>query len=201
MTLTQAILFVLGFESLVALPLAFAGITGSPHDFSAKAWSGGEICVACHTPHRPDTSLPGSPLWNHEVSLASYQLYSSASLNQTPGQPGVYSKMCLSCHDGTVAISSFGQYTGTEFVTGAALVGTDLSNDHPIGISMYHSAGLSCGNCHSLHPFGFVSVLPFFDGKVECATCHDVHNQRVADAKMLRKSRSGSAICQHCHAK
>ena len=74
--------------------LACAGtITGSAHDFSTQSWSGGRICVACHTPHKADTTITDAPLWNHANSTAVYTLYSSPTLNATISQPGGGSKL------------------------------------------------------------------------------------------------------------
>ena len=175
-------------------------IVGSAHDFSSQGWSRGEICIMCHAPHNA-VKPQLVPLWNHLTTTVAFTLYSSSSLHNTPGQPGAHSKSCLSCHDGTVAIDSFGGTTGSRFISGPALIGTDLSDDHPIGIGFSHENGLNCLNCHGMHPFGFVSVLPFFDGKVEGATCHDVHNMRVAGPQLVRKTLTKSALCLHCHAK
>lgn len=56
---------------LLGAQFAFAGtITGSSHDFTTQAWSGGRICVACHTPHKANTSVADAPLWNHTNSTA-----------------------------------------------------------------------------------------------------------------------------------
>lgn len=117
--------------------VALADIVGTPHDFSSQGWSGGKICVVCHTPHNADPynqNPTDAPLWNHKLSKASYILYSSPKLDITPDQPGGVSKLCLSCHDGTVALDSFGGATGSNFISGSALVGTDLSDDHPVSI-------------------------------------------------------------------
>jgi hypothetical protein len=75
-----------------------------------------QICVFCHTPH--GATLGVSPLWNRKLSSATYQTYTSLSLDAiAPGavgnavsgqldQPGGSSKLCLSCHDGTLAIGN-----------------------------------------------------------------------------------------------
>ncbi len=197
-----------------ALP-AIAGIQGSPHDFSQHGWSGGEICRTCHVPHN---SISGSqpPLWNHEISNETYKLYSSPTLNpklpteQPP--PGGLSRMCLSCHDGTIAIDSFGGNKGGSTITGKANLGTDLSNDHPIGIEWGHQTGQAlCLGCHNLqyNPETYTNEfvgetgrgLKFFDRKIECPTCHDVHNNQVMDVKLLRKPLAGSQLCLQCHPK
>jgi predicted CXXCH cytochrome family protein len=178
-----------------------ASITGSVHDFSGPEWGSGDTCIFCHAPHNAKTAQL-APLWNHAPSAASYTLYSSPSLHKTPGQPGDHSKSCLSCHDGTVAVDSHGSQIGTQLIAGRALIGTDLANDHPVGISMNHEAGLNCQNCHNLHQTpSLVSALPFFNGKVECATCHDPHNTTPGNTKLLRMPLSNSQLCLHCHAK
>ncbi|MDC0358622.1 cytochrome c3 family protein [Oligoflexia bacterium] len=178
-----------------------ADISASKHDFSGNSWSGGKICIVCHTPHNADTTVADAPLWNHTVTSATYTLYSSPSLVNQPQQPRGPSKLCLSCHDGTVAVESFGGNTGNTYVSGEALIGTNLSDDHPISIDWDHQNDLpSCLNCHSAHA-GWVSPLPFFDGFVECSSCHDVHNGAPANGKMLRMPKTGSQLCLHCHGK
>jgi predicted CXXCH cytochrome family protein len=187
--------------TLIGLVLmAQGGVAGSAHDLSSQGWAQGEICILCHTPHNAPTPQL-VPLWNHQTTAATFTLYGSASLHNLPGQPGPQSKSCLSCHDGTVAVDSFGGATGSRYISGPALIGTDLSDDHPVGMTFHHENGLNCQNCHQIHPWGFGSVLPFYDGRVECATCHDVHNNHVAGPHLVRKTLTQSALCLHCHAK
>ena len=81
-------------------------------------------------------------MWNRNLSGATYTPYTSSSINATDiaAEPGGSSKLCLSCHDGTVAVDNFGgTTTGTTFVTGDALLDTNLGNDHPISFT-YNSA-------------------------------------------------------------
>ena len=118
---------------------SLAGISGSAHDFGGSNWSDNQICLPCHTPHNAiikDTNgdeLP-APLWNHELSKATYTLYLDSSGNGVTGELDQYSKLCMSCHDGTVALDSFGGVSGNQYITRPqAILGTDLSNDHPIG--------------------------------------------------------------------
>ncbi len=73
-----------------------------------------EICVFCHTPHgaNPDAaSQLRAPIWNRSLSQASYQLYDqvwsrSFEGRLHPGAPTGYSRLCLSCHDGTIALGA-----------------------------------------------------------------------------------------------
>lgn len=213
---------------LVASASSLAGvIAGSAHDFSGAGWSGGQICVACHTPHGGNTSVTDAPLWNHTLSsVTNYSLYTSGTLNAgTLTQPSGVSALCLSCHDGTVAIDSYGGGAGTAGVmTGTNAVGAasqgSLANDHPIGF-IYNAAlatadgalhdpstrtvTVGAGGTRSLT--GTVANLMLFNGRLECASCHDVHNTfTAADGTgvgdpLLRVSKGGSTICLTCHNK
>ncbi len=68
--------------------------------FNLSAVPGGNTCSVCHTPH---SAVSGTPLWNHKLSEAVYNIYQSSSLEANVGQPAGYSKLCLNCHDGLVA--------------------------------------------------------------------------------------------------
>jgi len=136
-----------------------------PHNFaggSAGANAPGftQICVFCHTPHHAvtDTSLINAPLWNHRLSQASYNMTNlqtgdpkgTGFINfTTMGGEGVWtidgaSKMCLSCHDGTVAIGDV-YYSSQTIPT---VVGPDISagkiaSTHPtayFGTTLDHGA-------------------------------------------------------------
>lgn len=201
-------------------------ISGSPHDFSTQGWSGGQICVACHTPHGGNTSVSDAPLWNHTVTSAVYTLYSTSTLNAgTLAQPSGVSKLCLSCHDGTVAVDSYGGSTGSNFMTNSKAVGStangSLANDHPIGF-VYNGAlatadgalydpgtktvTVGVGGDKTKGP-GTVAALMLFNNRLECASCHDVHNNFTANNgtgtgyPLLRVTKAGSAICLTCHNK
>jgi hypothetical protein len=130
MSTWRATLAILGWAACgVWSAPAAASIEGTPHDLSAVA--GGASCSFCHTPHG---ALPGTPLWSHKLSTAVYKIYESSSLEAKVGQPTGYSKLCLSCHDGTVALTETvtGTSGGAYIPAGNANLGTDLSDDHPI---------------------------------------------------------------------
>jgi predicted CXXCH cytochrome family protein len=191
----------------MALAEAASGeFLASSHDFSDEAWSGGDRCVACHVPHAADTSVPRVQLWNHEVTTASFVLYASGTLDVKPGEPDRGSKLCLSCHDGTVAIDSFGSVTtGIQFMTGTALLGTDLTDDHPISF-VYDTAlanldgGLHDPTAQASGLGGSINADMLFEGQVQCASCHDPHGSSGVP-KLLRISNAGSALCLICHDK
>lgn len=214
----------LSTSALRAQAVPGAGISGTLHDtrswyfFAPNGYPDGQVCIMCHAPHNTSTA---GPLWNHEMSTASYTLYTSQTMNAVVEQPGPTSKLCLSCHDGTVAILS---YTGGGgWLTLADLYGTDqfghlgtnLSNDHPIGIS--YNAALASADGSLADPgvatvtvgssktkTGTISALLLANGKVECVSCHDVHNKYTVGPTtrgLLRISMDKSALCLQCHTK
>jgi len=207
---------------VVVTKLGVAGtLSGSAHDFSTAGWNtGAKVCVTCHTPHKSDTSVADAPLWNHKLQTTNYTLYSSPTTKASIGQPGGNSKLCLSCHDGTVAIDSFGGATGSTMISNAAYkatsnIGTSLNDDHPIGFTYDTALATANGSLHdpaaknvtigsSPTKSGTVAALMLFSGKMECSSCHDVHNTFAVGANgtgMVKMAAAGSAICLACHNK
>ncbi|MBF0263521.1 MAG: hypothetical protein HQL97_16980, partial [Magnetococcales bacterium] len=124
---------------------------------TVKATTEDQVCVFCHTPHAAtQASGVNAPLWNRQLSTSSYTTYESTSIDADISElrqgPGGTSKLCLSCHDGTLALGSVnvlnGQTSQTINLSGTASgkmpagegsdtgftrnLGSDLSNDHPI---------------------------------------------------------------------
>lgn len=204
--------------AVVALAVpAFAAITDSAHDFSADAWNtGGEICQPCHTPHNAYTFTSDGdgtneliPLWNHAATASSFTLYTSPTdtLDATLSAIGGVSKVCLSCHDGTVDLDNFGGVDGAANtrVSGAAALGTDLSNDHPVSFAWPTTdseiKATSTAVTFADSSTGTIDDM-LFGGNMECASCHDVHNTVSATTtKLLLKSNAASALCLTCHSK
>jgi predicted CXXCH cytochrome family protein len=214
-SIASALMWMAAMLLLFAARPGIAGsITGSLHDFTTSAWSGGRICVACHTPHKADMSVSDAPLWNHRNSTQSYTLYTSTSLNATMGQPGSTSKLCLSCHDGTVAVDSFGGATGTTTISAANNIGTTLADDHPIGFTYNTALATADGSLYdpttkavtigsgAQTKTGTISSLLLYSGKMECSTCHDVHNTfTVGTTGLTKMAQAGSQLCFACHNK
>ncbi len=171
----------------------WATIEGTGHDLAAT--SGGGSCDFCHTPHG---ALAGTPLWNHKLSTATYQIYQSSSLKAKVGQPTGASKLCLSCHDGTVALGETltGAGGGAYLSPGSANLGTDLSDDHPI--SFVYSSGLSAENAQIRAPFDLPTALKLdSSSQLQCTTCHDAHDNRYG--KFLTMPNERSQMCVSCH--
>jgi predicted CXXCH cytochrome family protein len=177
-----------------------ASIVGSPHDLSGEGYGTTQICIFCHTPHNAKTEA-SAPLWNHGDTTATYTLYSSPTFTATGiSQPGSNSKACLSCHDGTIAIDAYGSETGSNFMSGDALLDINLANDHPI--SFTYDGALAAADGGLVVPSSsseVVTGIPLFYSKMECASCHGVHDN--AHGNFLRFDNTGSALCLKCHLK
>ena len=94
-----------------AVAATLSDVRNTKHNLSVtgpgpvKAVSETQVCVFCHTPHGAE-NVPAAPLWNRKLSGATYTPYTSTSIDATDitATPGGSSKLCLSCHDGTLAI-------------------------------------------------------------------------------------------------
>lgn len=202
---------------LIMAGAAFAGVSGTPHDLSGGA---GEICVACHTPHGAVASTNG-PLWNRSQASQAYTVYTNATFEMGPATiTAPQSLACLSCHNGVASTLVNAPGPGTtspssyDIAAGAianwdatpnpfANIGTDLSNDHPIGFTYNASADLQNNGFPALAGTQIGATgMYVYAGKMECATCHDVHNQANPTRDpvyFLRMANTGSALCGACH--
>ncbi|HVT88467.1 MAG TPA: hypothetical protein VHD56_06410 [Tepidisphaeraceae bacterium] len=204
--------------------VAQAGISGSKHDFGSLGWSQNQICLPCHTPHNAIVKdgngvEVGGPLWNHTLSTATYTLYLDANGQGVTGQVDTNSKLCLSCHDGTVALDSFGGATGNTNIAGKANLGNDLSNDHPIGeAAIWPTPNPSYMVDPTLRANAsggaIMPLRALADGRqtVGCTSCHEPHNRKstthmlwvnngVAGTTVDGRAVSGSLLCLNCHKK
>ncbi len=184
-----------------------------------------EICIYCHTPH--NAIAGAAPLWTRLTPAGPYTVYTSATLDAViSNPPGPESLACLSCHDGTIAVDKFyGKQAngvtyggpgpdgviggtpdiinGTNFInTGRGYLGTNLSNDHPIGFD-YKAVALLDSEINGTYSNNKVKgIYPLFGGaktQMECASCHKVHDNTIAP--FLRATMTGSQLCLDCHLK
>lgn len=202
--------------------VAFAGIENSPHDLSANSTgddiksSETELCIFCHTPHN---AVQKNPLWNRTgATNVTFTLYSNLDNPLEGDSAGELSAstsyMCLTCHDGTTALNSYGKnedgtapdstnstvagtgVTAAGVLSSKAALGTNLSDDHPINIK-YMSASMTDGDPDIKdNPSG----VKLFGGSVQCGSCHDVHDWDT-NGQFLRLSKTQSGICFACHDK
>ena len=230
---------------------AGSGIFGSVHNINYKFGPYFEdvqdrLCAFCHTPHHaysatdpapigPVLATSGyAPLWSHGVSTANYTPYASDSFDPKGGQSMAGdpligpSRLCMSCHDGTVALDTYYGATGTHFITNGAntyfgampLIELDGVKTHPIGFdaTAVDTGGAQAdshlwpnyldkqyrGNAQTLTPRSRLFANQYFT----CSTCHDVHNKRNDTAASIKPGtanyfllggQTNSALCITCH--
>jgi predicted CXXCH cytochrome family protein len=185
-----------------------AGIVTTKHNLSisgpgsVKAATEAQVCIFCHTPH---SASADAPLWNRRLSGELYIPYSSTTAIANPGQPTGSSILCLSCHDGTIAlgellsrVSDITMAGGiTTMPAGEGNLTTDLSDDHPI--SFVYSAAIS-GSGEYVDPSTLTGPVRLDgSGQLQCTGCHDPHNND--NGKFLVKSGIASGLCTTCHIK
>ena len=190
-----------------------SAILHSKHDFRARSAAaihsanGKDACVFCHTPH--NAAANSGYLWNQRLSQRDLPAYSSSTMQAsvTAIRPQEVSKLCLSCHDGTIALGDTVNDGLIPFVQGA-------------GYTLPASSRSNLGGNQSFtghHPFGFapqpgpeMQAPPPYDavrldssGKIQCTTCHDPHNERIdpTAGMFLVKSNESSRLCITCHQK
>lgn len=196
---------------LVFSTSAFAGksqsVIGSQHDLSPTGSgpvksSVGSACAFCHAPHNVLGNV--TPLWDHQLSTQSYTPYNSSTYNSGPQTPsGSSSKLCLSCHDGTVAVgltASKGAIATTGSMAAIDNLGTNLSTGHPVGMTPANDGQLA-SSLFANPPVTKDPAVKLVGGKVECVTCHDPHEQNNDPAvpMFLARSNANGAMCLACH--
>lgn len=107
---------------------------------------------------------------------------------------------------------------------GVDFIGTDLSNDHPIGMAYCGGGQTGVGSNTGCNDMAFKGAITGLGGQfevgtsaagnstnmrlygtatasatVECSSCHDPHTDAIAT--FLRRSNAGSAVCLTCHVK
>ena len=199
-------LFVILSLCISCVTLHSQSVVNTVHNLSVtgpggiKATSETEVCIFCHTPHN---SNPKGPLWNRNDPGVTYILYNSTTVQAVPGQPDGSSVLCLSCHDGTIALgnvlnrSSDISFSGgvTKMPVGKSNLTSDLSDDHPISF-LYNSA-LTVADGQLKDPSAISYPVTLENGKVQCTSCHDPHKNVYDD--FLVATTQFSDLCFKCH--
>lgn len=165
---------------LVSLPAVAAresDVANTRHNLSAsgtgtvKAVSQDEVCVFCHTPHGAKlVSGQATPLWNRSFNTGTYVMYNSTSFQATiDANPGGASKLCLSCHDGTLAIGTLANAPGPGLGGAVSMTGTGAGGVMPSGsgasTGFTRNLGLNLTNDHPIS-FKYDAALASSDGEL-----------------------------------
>lgn len=210
--LVLAVSLVLGVATILRAGVTAPGVYDTPHDVRIITGQDGlEPCAMCHSPH---SGTGDYPLWNRDQGAQTYTLYASPSFDMYSGnQPNSPSSLCLVCHNGVfsslVNYPGPGSHTGEEYdyemnPTFWAMLGTDLTNEHPISFTYNPYMDNTQDNNW------FPDVVPCNTGtrtrwwvpstngsityplygttdthQFECATCHAVHDTVRYNGKQM----------------
>ena len=175
-----------------------------------------EICIFCHASHVEDVM---GPLWNRKTSgNVAYEPYQSSTLESDPIQPDGATLMCLSCHDGTIALGAVsnratpiqmlgGGAFGRMPVESGANLGTDLSGTHPVSIEFDKAVrrqGADRGMSRLRDEPLRLGTYDLLDKgrKVQCTSCHDPHEDPAAmgaDVPPFWCAGTFDEVCTACH--
>jgi len=200
---------------------AGSGIAATVHNLSVsgpgeiRSLTETEICKFCHIPHNP---VVADPLWGHTLSQQQYSVPRSPSAGpgvQLGGQPDGSSRLCFSCHDGTVALGDLGGRGATIPMTGfqrlspgrPGYLGTDLSGSHPISFIVPNGEPANSSDRDmGLRPLAAIHSDPDVElddqGKMQCTTCHDPHADRFyqpGEVPRFWVKPTVAEVCLTCH--
>ncbi len=192
---------------------SFASVVDSPHNLYRRpgmTTQNNEVCIYCHTPHHANAEPTDyNPLWSAGVQTSeTFTPYSSSTLDAVIGDPLIGpSRLCISCHDGTIAVDiALSASPGTRFIAPPRRIGdgATLASDHPVGFD-YIAVAADDEILPATTGFstGTIADFLFTTGAAEimtCATCHDVHEWGPSHS-FLRVENTGSALCLNCHMK
>jgi predicted CXXCH cytochrome family protein len=163
-----------------------------------------DACAYCHAPH----SGLNMGLWNQKLTTTPYTMYTSNTAKNTGVQPVLASdsNMCLSCHDGTVAVGStvaYGQVRMIGTMNPLDIFSSKMQSSHPFSLAPplkdnAHLQASLVGSGKTADPTGAVKLI---NGSVECTSCHNPHVQAkdlVSQNFLVRDSSSGQ-LCLACH--
>jgi predicted CXXCH cytochrome family protein len=163
-----------------------------------------DSCSYCHAPH----SGLNIGLWNQKLTTQSYTMYTSTTEKNSGVQPvlGSPSNMCLSCHDGTVAVGStvvYGTVTVSGAMAAADVFSSKMQSSHPFSlvtplkdnIDLVASLAANGTTADATH------AVKLIKGNVECTSCHNPHAQAkdLVSQNFLAKDGSSGQLCLACH--
>jgi predicted CXXCH cytochrome family protein len=187
-------------EGSVSVPLWNRSSTTSTYQVYASS----TMDAAAPTSAAIQSGISGACLSCHDGSIAIDVLTNLAGVAHTAS--AAFTRQATA----KATYGASGTGTGNIMNGGSPFLGTDLRNDHPITI-IYETARaqtpaefVTQAISGTKITVGTTSPLPLFGSStatatVECASCHDPHNN--SRGLFLRKSNAGSAICLTCHIK
>ncbi len=180
-------------------------------------------CHNCHVPHKALEENDADGIWGVPLyspaqvadGLPTFDLYESpnGTLDATLAQPDGASKLCLGCHDGSYFVFGFLGHGRVFANANAPAGGLALKTSHPV--SFVYDSGLAATDGSLRDPATFVLTsgtrtgktiaagLLDSRGKMQCSSCHDVHNSGLTDEQLRWDvdAEGDGPMCQSCHNK
>jgi len=159
----------------------------------------------------------GSMMGNLPQNSNKQHALNAAQAAGGPTELSGVSLLCMSCHDGVVGMNAYSQVTGSTL--GAGDNGTvrnintsagfqgDMNNHHPMGFQYDAVQALDneiAASSTAMVRGTSVTIASLLDGgRMECVTCHDVHNtaNNPGAERFLWTSNNRSNFCLTCHLK
>lgn len=169
---------------------------------NVRASGESQICIFCHVGHN---GSPAAPLWNRHDPGGGYIPYTSSTIAANPGDPTGTSILCLSCHDGTIALGKLVSKRTTVNIVGGPNMAPgrynltkDLSDDHPISFNYDNSQRIKSSE---LIPSSSLTGAVRLDdsGQLQCTSCHNAHDNQFGKFLVTEPARGG--LCLSCHVK
>lgn len=202
------------------------GIVHSKHDMNVVSNPDTQtrVCAFCHTPHHAldDMAADYLPLWSHELTTLTFGHYETVTFDgrnhESADRLTGPSRLCMSCHDGAVAVDQHYGIPGSDWRPGDAWgdigVGAagDLTNDHPIGFNYIQvtydddeikdaTTPVSNPKVDTIQDLLYDDDGDTFETIMTCSSCHDVHNTDANDDYFLYNYQVDSIFCLTCHDK
>ncbi len=187
-----------------AMAVSGSFVKGSKHDLSVtgpgpiKAQSETQVCVFCHISHGGSSRTLGA---RPDIGNT-HRAYESTTSRGRASAPTGATRVCLSCHDGTIAVGQ--TRTRTISMNSAAPqgripasrrsnLGTDLRSTHPVSMAATPSP--------RVHAPTDAHVKLDAAGQVQCTSCHDPHSEfgGSSEGRFLVKPTKSSQLCTSCH--
>lgn len=189
-------------------------ILNSKHNLSVtgpgeiKATNETRVCIFCHSSHNSSSE---GPLWNHETTVPSkFATYSRSTMVSQAEQPNGATKLCLSCHDGTIAVGAvrgLAKPISMQNVGGSGEIpvgrkahfGMDLTGSHPVSVRYQQETALASENLRWPPSDPENKIGPDATGYVQCTACHDPHDDSKSERYPFWRKASFDEVCNACH--
>ncbi|HSH00196.1 MAG TPA: cytochrome c3 family protein [candidate division Zixibacteria bacterium] len=208
------VLAVVALGAASALSEGSGSVFDSKHNLSVtgkgeiKSNTETRVCIFCHSSHSASSE---GPLWNHEsTATPRFKTYERSTMNSAAEQPNGATKLCLSCHDGTIAVGAIrglSRPIQMQSVTSSGAIpasrksnfGADLTGTHPVSVKFLPDVAQADERLRwpPLDPAGEVGVDA--NGYVQCTSCHDPHDDSKSERYPFWQKETFDEVCDVCH--